>query len=36
MMKIFNEKELLENAVYDEDKRAREVAIKILRAALNW
>jgi len=34
-MKIVNEKELLENAVFDDDKRARGAAIKILRAALN-
>jgi len=35
MVNIVNEKELLENAVFDEDRRAREVAIKILRTALN-
>jgi glycerate 2-kinase len=35
MMKIVNEKELSENAVFDEDRRTREAALKILRAALN-
>jgi len=34
-MKIINEKKLLENAVFDEDRRARGTAIKILRVALN-
>ncbi len=34
-MKIINEKELLENAVSDEDKRARRAAIKILKTALD-
>jgi len=35
IIKIVNEKELLENAVFDEDRKAREAAIRVLRAALN-
>jgi len=35
MMKIANAKELSGNTVFDEDKRAREAAVKILNAVLN-
>jgi len=35
VIKMFNEKKLLENAVSDEDRKARGVALRILRAALN-
>ena len=34
-MKITNKKELLKNAVFDEDRKARTVALKILEVALN-
>ncbi len=35
IIRIVNEEELLENAVFDEDRKAREAAVRILRVALN-
>jgi len=35
IIKIVNEEDLLENAVFDEDRKAREAALRVLRAALN-